>query len=226
MTPILLVAEPQQNRYGFRNTFFMMPYMKLPGIPRWPLSVRTRLSYPSTTTALISSTSRSISNTPGFNDGSNVPHVVRRPLNTPDNTNHSLVRRTKVAKTRGDRDILSRDALVQRNGELFRVSEEVQAAIRDNKPVVALESTIYTHGFPSPQNYSLALNLEDTVRRLGAVPATIAILNGKACVGLSREEIMVLCSAQSMGHDVMKVSRRDLPYILSKVRYVSLKQSL
>ncbi|KAG4431412.1 hypothetical protein IFR05_013104 [Cadophora sp. M221] len=80
-------------------------------------------------------------------------------------------------------------------------------------PVVALESTIYTHGFPYPQNVALALGLEEIVRSHGAVPATIGILNGVAKIGLTGDEITMLASAAGKP-DTMKVSRRDLPYIL------------
>ncbi|KAL2060266.1 hypothetical protein VTL71DRAFT_9661 [Oculimacula yallundae] len=98
---------------------------------------------------------------------------------------------------------------------ISQVSSEVRHALKSNIPVVALESTIYTHGFPYPQNVGLALGLEEIVRRNGAVPATIGILKGKARIGLSKEEITKLAS--SAGNPAtMKVSRRDLPYILGK----------
>jgi len=96
------------------------------------------------------------------------------------------------------------------------VSDEVGAAIQSNQPVVALETTIYTHGFPYPDNVALALNLESVVRQNGAVPATIGILNGVARVGLSGEEITTLASSTGKP-GTMKVSRRDLPYILGMV---------
>ncbi len=98
----------------------------------------------------------------------------------------------------------------------LRVSDEVGAAIQSNQPVVALETTIYTHGFPYPDNVALALNLESVVRQNGAVPATIGILNGVARVGLSGEEITTLASSTGKP-GTMKVSRRDLPYILGMV---------
>ncbi|PBP19441.1 IdgA domain protein [Diplocarpon rosae] len=83
----------------------------------------------------------------------------------------------------------------------------------NNQPVVALETTIYTHGFPYPENVSLALDLEEIVRQKGAVPATIGILNGEARVGLSNQDIIKLASAAGKP-ETMKVSRRDIPYIL------------
>jgi pseudouridine-5'-phosphate glycosidase/pseudouridine kinase len=98
----------------------------------------------------------------------------------------------------------------------LRLSDEVEAAIQSNIPIVALETTIYTHGFPYPDNVALALNLESVVRRNGAIPATIGVLNGVARVGLSSEEITTLASSAGKP-ETMKVSRRDLPYILGMV---------
>ncbi|KAE8442822.1 hypothetical protein EG329_002794 [Mollisiaceae sp. DMI_Dod_QoI] len=95
----------------------------------------------------------------------------------------------------------------------LHISEEVCTALRSNRPVVALESTIYTHGFPFPDNIALALGLEKIVRKHGAVPATIGILGGIARVGLTELEIRTLASAAGKP-ETMKVSRRDLPYIL------------
>lgn len=93
----------------------------------------------------------------------------------------------------------------------LRVSEEVQQAIDERRPVVALESTIYTHGFPYPDNIALASHLESVVRVNGGVPATIGILDGVARVGLSPEDVVRL--AGSAGNpDTMKVSRRDLGF--------------
>ena len=99
---------------------------------------------------------------------------------------------------------------------VFRKSDIVQAALEQRKPVVALESTIYTHGFPYPDNVDLALSLESIIRSHGAVPATIGIIDGVAVVGLSRAEIIQLCSSAGRP-ETMKVSRRDLPYIVGMV---------
>jgi pseudouridine-5'-phosphate glycosidase len=85
-----------------------------------------------------------------------------------------------------------------------------------NKPVVALETTIYTHGFPYPDNVALALELEGIVRSNGAVPATIGILDGVARIGLSTEELIALTSSAGKP-ETMKVSRRDIPYIIGMV---------
>ncbi|GAQ46133.1 hypothetical protein AtubIFM56815_007313 [Aspergillus tubingensis] len=96
--------------------------------------------------------------------------------------------------------------------KLFKVSEEVRDAVATGKPVVALESTIYTHGFPYPESVALAELLESVVRSNGAVPATIGILGGEARVGLSPEELVELASTAEK-KNALKVSRRDLGYI-------------
>ncbi len=93
------------------------------------------------------------------------------------------------------------------------VSPEVKAAIDAGKPVVALESTIISHGMPYPQNVETALNVEKIVRGNGAVPATIAIIKGKMTVGLTQEQIEYL---GKKGLAVTKASRRDLPVLLSR----------
>jgi pseudouridine-5'-phosphate glycosidase/pseudouridine kinase len=98
----------------------------------------------------------------------------------------------------------------------FKVSEEVLDAQLSNEPVVALETTIYTHGFPYPDNVALALELESIVRRNGGIPATIGIVDGIARVGLSTEELVALTS-NAGNPDTMKVSRRDIPYIIGMV---------
>ncbi len=97
--------------------------------------------------------------------------------------------------------------------EYLWVSDEVKAAIEENRPVVALESTIISHGMPYPQNVETALLVEKTVRENGAIPATIAILNGKLCVGISEAQIEYL---GKKGLAVTKASRRDLPVLLSR----------
>lgn len=92
------------------------------------------------------------------------------------------------------------------------ISEEVKAAIANNQAVVALESTIISHGMPYPKNVETALNVEKIVRDNGAIPATIAILNGRLKVGLNPEEIEFLGKAPN----VQKTSRRDIPFIIAK----------
>ena len=94
----------------------------------------------------------------------------------------------------------------------FNFSEEVHAALNEHRPVVALESTIISHGMPYPENLAVARDVENEVRRNGAVPATIAILNGKICIGLEDESLTRLAQAS----DVMKCSRRDIPFAVSQ----------
>ncbi len=92
------------------------------------------------------------------------------------------------------------------------IAADVQHALATGRAVVALESTIISHGMPYPQNVATALQVEQEVRRHGAVPATIAIVGGRLKAGLSREEIEQLGRA---GHAVTKVSRRDIPFIVA-----------
>lgn len=96
----------------------------------------------------------------------------------------------------------------------FVLSEEVHAALNEHSPVVALESTIISHGMPFPDNLAVAMEVEAEVRRHGAVPATIAILNGKICIGLERHALEQFAQAS----DVMKCSRRDLPFVVSQCK--------
>lgn len=95
----------------------------------------------------------------------------------------------------------------------IEISPEVKNAMENNLPIVALESTIISHGMPYPKNVETALKAQDVVRENGAIPATIAIINGKLKVGLTDEEINYL---GKKGRDVIKVSRRDIPYIVSQ----------
>ena len=96
--------------------------------------------------------------------------------------------------------------------QYFDISNEVQEALDQSKPVVALESTIISHGMPYPKNVETALAVETIVREGGATPATIAIVQGRLKVGLTHEEIELLGKA---GHDVVKTSRRDIPFIVA-----------
>jgi len=91
------------------------------------------------------------------------------------------------------------------------VSPEVREAIASGKPVVALESTIISHGMPYPQNVETAQNVERIIRENGAVPATIAILGGRLTVGCTPDQIEYL---GKKGLKVTKASRRDLPVLL------------
>ncbi len=95
----------------------------------------------------------------------------------------------------------------------LRINKEVEEAIKHNKPVVALESTIISHGMPYPKNYETALNCERIIREEGAIPATIAIIDGQMVVGLTNEEIQKLAYD---GQNAIKTSRRDIPIIISQ----------
>jgi pseudouridylate synthase / pseudouridine kinase len=138
-----------------------------------------------------------------------VPFGARRP--------HQILKKSSISR-----------GLVT-NNSFFRVSEEVREALHTNKPVVALETTIYTHGilcnhseshtplivfsgFPYPDNVALASHLESVVRTNGGVPATIGIVDGIARVGLSPEELIKLTSSAGSAN-TLKLSRRDLSYV-------------
>ena len=97
--------------------------------------------------------------------------------------------------------------------KLLEINPEIKKALANNLPIVALESTIISHGMPYPKNKETALQVEQIVRDNGAVPATIALLNGKIKVGLSKSEIDYLAKS---GNAIVKASRRDLPYLLSQ----------
>ncbi|MDO4492837.1 MAG: pseudouridine-5'-phosphate glycosidase [Clostridia bacterium] len=91
------------------------------------------------------------------------------------------------------------------------ITPEIEAAIRENRPVVALESTILSHGMPYPENVEFAAEVEKIVRAEGAVPATMALINGRIKVGLTAEELEIMCRAENIG----KVSRRDFATYLA-----------
>ena len=93
------------------------------------------------------------------------------------------------------------------------ISPEVQEALKAGKPVVALESTIISHGMPYPQNVETALKVEQTIRENGAVPATIAVIGGQLKAGCTPEEIEYL---GKKGQAVIKASRRDLPVLIAR----------
>ena len=95
---------------------------------------------------------------------------------------------------------------------LFHVSEEVRAALGAGRAVVALESTVISHGLPRPQNLETARRLEQAVREGGVVPATVAVLGGRLCVGLEESQLARLAE----GEGVRKVSRRDLPLVVAR----------
>ncbi len=97
--------------------------------------------------------------------------------------------------------------------QYLELSNEVQEALKAGKPVVALESTIISHGMPYPQNVQTALRVEQTIRENGATPATIAIIGGKLKAGCTPEEIEYL---GKKGQQVIKASRRDLPVLIAR----------
>lgn len=92
------------------------------------------------------------------------------------------------------------------------LTDEVSSALRDGAPVVALESTIISHGMPYPQNVATAREVEGIIRGLGVVPATIAVLDGRPRIGLPDEQLELLGSSP----DVSKVSIRDLPFVMAR----------
>lgn len=95
---------------------------------------------------------------------------------------------------------------------ILDIQPEVKAALEAGKAVVALESTIISHGMPYPQNIEMAKKVESIIRGAGAVPATVAIMDGKIKIGLSDQELEIFASS----HDVAKVSRRDFPGIIAR----------
>lgn len=95
---------------------------------------------------------------------------------------------------------------------LIKINEEVKHALANNIPVVALESTIISHGMPYPQNVQTAMNVEKIIRENGCVPATIGIIDGTPIVGMSADEIELFGKTKG----ILKVSRRDLPIVMSK----------
>ncbi len=96
--------------------------------------------------------------------------------------------------------------------DYLHIHPEVEDALMKGIPVVALESTIISHGMPWPRNYETAMEVEACVREQGAIPATIAIINGKCCAGINKEQLQLLARPGK----VHKVSVRDMPLVLSQ----------
>ena len=92
------------------------------------------------------------------------------------------------------------------------IKPEVAKALEEGTPVIALESTIISHGMPYPKNVETALAVEEVIRMNGAMPATIGIIEGRIKVGLTAEEIEYMATAK----DVLKVSRRDFPLAIAQ----------
>ena len=95
--------------------------------------------------------------------------------------------------------------------EYLTITDEIREALEKGKPVVALESTILSHGMPWPQNKEFAHKVEEVVRAEGAIPATTAIIGGKLKVGLTADELEIMCKAENVG----KISRRDVAVYLA-----------
>ena len=95
--------------------------------------------------------------------------------------------------------------------DYLSITPEIEDAIKNNKPIVALESTILSHGMPYPENVEFASKVEEVVRGEGAIPATTAIIGGKLKIGLTKEELEIMCKAENVG----KVSRRDVAVYLA-----------
>ena len=91
-------------------------------------------------------------------------------------------------------------------------TSEIEEAVRTGKPVVALESTILSHGMPYPENVAFAKDIEKIIREEGAVPATMAVIDGRLKAGLTEDELLLMCK----GEGVLKASRRDLPIVVAK----------
>lgn len=95
--------------------------------------------------------------------------------------------------------------------DYLSITPEIQEALEQGKPIVALESTILSHGMPYPENVEFAHKVEEVVRGEGAIPATLAIMDGKLKVGLNEEELLIMCKAEN----VAKASRRDVAVYLA-----------
>ena len=95
--------------------------------------------------------------------------------------------------------------------DYLSITPEIENAIKEGKPIVALESTILSHGMPYPENVEFASKVEEVVRKEGAIPATTAIIGGKLKIGLTKDELEIMCKAENVG----KVSRRDVAIYLA-----------
>ncbi|XP_048158313.1 pseudouridine-metabolizing bifunctional protein C1861.05-like isoform X3 [Corvus hawaiiensis] len=127
---------------------------------------------------------------------------------------HKMIRKTAYSLGRHVSSMARGTTQVRRllHGAYVRIHPSVQEALVEGRPVVALESTIITHGMAYPLNLSMAREVEEIVRTNGAVPATVGILRGQIHVGLTDEELEFLASSKN----AVKVSRRDFPFVLSQ----------
>src|SRR5579872_124871 len=101
---------------------------------------------------------------------------------------------------------------IQRN-PLVALSEEVEQALTQQQPIVALESTFLSHGLPAPDNMETTYAMQEAIREAGAIPAMVAIMHGKIKVGLSEKELAILAHNQQ---EVMKVNSGEIAYCLAK----------
>lgn len=107
----------------------------------------------------------------------------------------------------------STKALFSKLSSIYHLSDKVKHALQTKRPVVALESTIITHGMPYPFNLKTAIEIEEIVESQGCVPATIALMDGKIKIGMERSELEILAKT---GLDAIKTSRRDMALVTSK----------
>lgn len=108
--------------------------------------------------------------------------------------------------------MVMRESVKESGKRFFDFKDEVKEALERGKPVVALESTLISHGFPYPENLEVAGEMEEIIRGCGVVPATIAVIGGKIKVGLTRDELEFMATSK----DILKASRRDLAVIAAK----------
>ena len=107
----------------------------------------------------------------------------------------------------------------------LHIHPEVQKALSSNQPIVSLESTIISHGMPYPRNLEVAIQLENIIRQKGAIPATIAIINGIPHVGLTSSQLELLAKP-SQDISIIKASRRDIAYACANRLHAGIKTSL
>ena len=105
-----------------------------------------------------------------------------------------------------------KDRQIHSNTAPLDIAEEVTEAQEEGKPIVALESTIISHGMPYPENISMAKKVESIIRDNGAVPATIALIEGRIKIGISKEELEYMATSK----EILKASRRDIPIVIAK----------
>ncbi|XP_052644856.1 LOW QUALITY PROTEIN: uncharacterized protein LOC128142667 [Harpia harpyja] len=178
---------------------------------KWALSARS--TGPRTPMLLPAPSSRLLPGLPRHRSGTH-PASLRETDAQRTIRIHKMIRKITYSLGRHVSAVACETTQVRRflHGAYFKIQPSVQEALMEGRPVVALESTIITHGMTYPQNLSMAREVEEIVTTNGAVPATVGILRGRIHVGLTDEELEFLASSKN----VVKVSRRDLPYVLSQ----------